>query len=178
MINNWINSPTSGEPLSQAEVEEREQKKRKRQKTRNSVIEQRGQQLAIESSAIGPEQTPTKFSVDYLLVRMLGQSIQNAHKNTSAWRQPEQWALCCGEERSSCQEWTVVMHSLFSCRCQDLQTHTHGFISQVYYKIIMVHILHGICYLHGRQSSLCCLIHSFVPNYRSKTDCKIFLCFE
>merc|ERR1712008_109729 len=57
----------SGEPLSQAEVEEREQKKRKRQKTRNSVIEQRGQQLAIESSAIGPEQTPTKFSVDYLL---------------------------------------------------------------------------------------------------------------
>ena len=72
-MNNWINSSTSGEPLSQAEVEERELKKRKRQKTRNSVIEQRSQQLAIESSnaiGIGPEQAPKKFSVDYLLVRM------------------------------------------------------------------------------------------------------------
>ena len=57
-----------GEPLSQAEVEEREQKKRKRQKvTRNLTIEQQ----RIESSGASDNQQPKRFSVDYLLVRKM-----------------------------------------------------------------------------------------------------------
>ena len=58
-----------GEPLSQAEVEEREQKKRKRQKvSRNlTTIEQQ----RIESNGASDSHQPKRFSVDYLLVRKI-----------------------------------------------------------------------------------------------------------
>ena len=39
------------------------------------------------------------------------------------------------------------LQSLFSNVVVKTFTYTHEFISQVYYKIIMVHILHGKCYL-------------------------------